>query len=122
MTNRVTQEHLESLIVHEAYFTAGEGVAGAQLVDVYDDEHTFLADCAKYAMDTLINAPESLSRLTFCVLTLKNGFTVTGESACVSAENFDAEIGRKIARKDALDKMWPLEGYLLAQRRYDKEW
>lgn len=51
--------------------------------------------------------------LTVCCLTLKNGFTVTGESACVSPENFDAELGRKIARGNAKQKIWALEGYAL---------
>lgn len=53
--------------------------------------------------------------LTVCVLTLANGFTVTGESACASPENFDEEIGKKIARENAKQKIWPLEGYLLKQ-------
>lgn len=53
---------------------------------------------------------------TICLLTLANGFTVTGESACVSAENFDQEIGCQIAYKNAVGKVWMLEGYLLAQR------
>jgi|GEM_PF-630525 len=53
--------------------------------------------------------------LTVCVLLLKNGFTVTGESAAASPENFDAEIGRKIARENAREKIWALEGYLLKQ-------
>src|SRR5260221_4094303 len=56
------------------------------------------------------------SNLTVCCLTLRNGFTVTGESACVSAEDFDAELGRKIARGHARDKIWQLEGYLLRHR------
>jgi hypothetical protein len=56
------------------------------------------------------------SQLTVCCLTLQNGFTVTGESACASPENFDSELGRKIARKNAREKIWPLEGYLLKQR------
>ncbi|EEZ4019107.1 hypothetical protein CD484_000470, partial [Escherichia coli] len=43
-------------------------------------------------------------------------FTVTGESACASPENFDAEIGRKIARQNAVNKIWMLEGYLLKQK------
>ena len=59
--------------------------------------------------------------LTVCVLTLKNGFTVTGESACASPENFNKEIGEKIARGNALDKVWMLEGYLLKERIYHKE-
>lgn len=53
-------------------------------------------------------------------VTLKNGFTVTGESAAASPENFDAEIGRKIARQNAREKIWMLEGYLLKQRLHDK--
>lgn len=60
------------------------------------------------------NSP--LYLLTVCVLVLKNGFTVTGESACASPENFDAELGRKIARQNAVDKIWPLMGYELKQR------
>jgi hypothetical protein len=53
--------------------------------------------------------------LTICVLVLKNGFTVTGESACASPENFNAELGHKIARGNALAKVWPLMGYALKQ-------
>ena len=57
--------------------------------------------------------------LTVCVLTLANGFTVTGESACASPENFNEEVGNKIARENAVQKIWPLEGYLLKQYLYD---
>lgn len=51
--------------------------------------------------------------LTLCVLVLKNGFTVVGKSACASPENFDAELGRKIAWEDARKQIWALEGYAL---------
>ncbi|ABS69698.1 conserved hypothetical protein [Xanthobacter versatilis] len=51
--------------------------------------------------------------LTVCALTLLNGFLVVGESAAASPENFDAEIGRRIARDNARSKIWALEGYLL---------
>jgi hypothetical protein len=51
--------------------------------------------------------------LTFCVLVLRNGFTVTGESACASPENFCADVGRKISRAHALNKVWPLLGFQL---------
>ena len=54
--------------------------------------------------------------LTFCVLVLRNGFTVTGESACASPDNFDAEIGRKLARENAVNKVWPLMGYELRSK------
>lgn len=59
------------------------------------------------------NAHRSMKLLTFCVLVLRNGSTVTGESACASPENFDAEIGRKVARANAVQKIWPLMGYEL---------
>jgi hypothetical protein len=54
--------------------------------------------------------------LTVCVLTLRNGFTVTGESAAASPSNFDVEIGKKIARENARGKIWALEGYALRER------
>lgn len=54
--------------------------------------------------------------LTVCALTLCNGFIVTGESAAASPTNFDEAIGRKIARDNARQKIWALEGYLLRER------
>ena len=59
------------------------------------------------------------SCLTVCSMTLRNGFTVTGESACASPENFNQEIGEKIAHDNAREKIWVLEGYLLKQRLFD---
>jgi hypothetical protein len=58
------------------------------------------------------------SQLTVCCMTLRNGFTVTGESACASPANFNAELGQKIARDNARNKIWPLAGYLLRERLY----
>lgn len=54
--------------------------------------------------------------LTVCVLTLRNGFTVTGESACVSPEAYNQEIGESIAFENAFDKLWQLEGYVLKNK------
>jgi hypothetical protein len=51
--------------------------------------------------------------LTVCALTLENGYQVVGESACASPKNFDAVLGRKIARDNARNKIWALEGYRL---------
>lgn len=56
---------------------------------------------------------EEARLLTLCVIVLKNGFTVTGESACADPKKFNAEIGRTIARANALNKVWPLMGYVL---------
>jgi hypothetical protein len=54
--------------------------------------------------------------LTVCALTLRNGYQVTGESAAASPENFDAELGKKISRENARNKIWALEGYLLRDK------
>lgn len=100
---RVLPADIEANIASEYYFTAMNGVEGATrgIAVGYD----FASDPAK-----------SLELLTFCVLVLRNGFTVTGESACASPENFDAEIGCKIARQDAVQKIWPLMGYELRSK------
>lgn len=103
---RVTPADVEANIVCEHYFTAREGVLGALSSD----------GVPATAYEQAKATPAALGLLTFCVLELRNGFTVTGESACVSPENFDAEIGRRIARQNAVQKIWPLEGYLLRQR------
>lgn len=61
------------------------------------------------------------SYMTVCCLTLKNGFTVIGEAGCVSVANFDAEIGQKVAKEKAREKIWALEGYLLRQKLYEED-
>jgi hypothetical protein len=60
-------------------------------------------------------------RTTICQLTMKNGFTVTGESACVSKENFDSELGNKYAREAAIPKVWMMLGYDLCTK-LSKKW
>ena len=92
---RVTPADLEAAIRDEAYFTAAQG-------------HDAVA-----SNDVVLASYDSLQCLTFCVLVLQNGFTVTGESACASPENFNAELGKKIARQNAVAKLWPLLGYEL---------
>ena len=99
---RITPQHIASVIEREVYFTAGNA-----------------ADTGFTVMDPMLlmkHGNDPLNQLTFCVLVLKNGFTVTGESACASPENFDAEIGRKIARQNAEHKIWTLMGYALKQQ------
>lgn len=54
--------------------------------------------------------------VTVCCLTLANGYNVIGKSAAASVENFDEELGRKIAREDARTQIWALEGYLLREK------
>lgn len=60
------------------------------------------------------------STVTLCNITLKNGYSVRGESACVDPRNFNIEIGKGLAYKDAFGKLWPLEGYLLAEDRWQR--
>ena len=55
-------------------------------------------------------------RTTICTITMVNGFTVNGFSACVDAKNFDAALGRKYSYENAFEALWPLEGHLLAER------
>lgn len=78
-------------------------------------DEQIVAEYAVRASDAFSGAPihESLKCLTLCVLVLKNGYVVTGESACASPENYDAGIGYKIARDNARAKIWALEGYQL---------
>ena len=66
--------------------------------------------------DYFAKEDKSTPCLTICILTLENGFTVTGESACASPENFDKLIGQKIAYQNAREKIWMLEGYLLKEK------
>ncbi|KMM77071.1 phage family protein [Xanthomonas sp. NCPPB 1128] len=99
---RVKPADIEAEIASEYYFTASHGAASEFALTKFHGE------------DSLPHAP--LEMLTFCVLVLRNGFTVTGESACASPENFDAEIGRKIARQNAVAKVWPLLGFRLRDK------
>jgi hypothetical protein len=52
---------------------------------------------------------------------LYNGFTILGRGACVDPANFDIEIGRRIAREQAENKLWELEGYLLQNKLYEEK-
>ena len=97
---RITPADIEANIDLEFYFTAADGV--------YSATGVVAEEMPKFG--------PPLSRLTFCVLVLRNGYTVTGESACASPENFNADIGRRIARENAVNKIWPLMGYELKNR------
>ena len=116
---RVTPEDIEANIAGTFYFTAADGVAGyhpalSTLTTAATPEALYEWDQERARVDDSV--PEALGLLTICVLVLKNGFTVTGESACASPTNFDAEIGKKIARANAVQKIWPLMGYELRER------
>lgn len=100
---KVTIEQINSLIASEHYFTASDGISGASNGKVSHD------------------SANPMSLLTFCVLRLKSGFTVTGESACLSADNFNAQTGREVARANAINKIWMLEGYRMKSELHQAE-
>ena len=56
--------------------------------------------------------------VTICSITLDNGFSVRGESACVDPAEFKVEIGREIAYDNAFDKLWPLFGFMMMEDAY----
>ena len=101
---RVTPDHIEGIIAQEAYFTAEDGAFGKAIK-------------AKHTGGEVNHQPHEItSLLTFCVLVLRNGFTVTGGRVPVQVRNFDAENWSEGAGQNAVNKIWMLEGYLLKQK------
>lgn len=96
---RITPSDIEANIAAENYLHVGEAIVA------------------------LGNQPlhPSHNLLTICVLVLKNGFTVTGESACASPENYNKGIGQRIAKQNAIQKIWPLMGYELRSKLAELE-
>lgn len=146
--NVITPADIEANITSEHYFTAAQGAAGVvsgEMVnrfltwpvpaDVYPDGKpgepgrtgTNLLT-APQALDMLANvvvapeAPHPLACLTFCVLVLRNGFTIVGTNhGPADPANFDADMGRKYAREHAIQQIWPLMGYELKQRLHEEQ-
>lgn len=98
---RVTPAALQAEIVSAHYFTAYQGAKAELQSD----------GVAANAYEEVGMQP--LRLLTFCVLVLRNGFTVHGISACASPENYNEEIGQRIARENAEHELWPLLGFRL---------
>ena len=116
---RVTPQDIEANVVAEHYFTAAHGVDGHDIEVLRASEPTAPLTLCAMAEDPDLSKTKDMAPLrllTFCVLVLKNGFTVTGESACASPENFDAALGQRIARQNAVNRIWPLMGYALKER------
>lgn len=108
---RVAEADLDANIAQEFYFRGDEAVRGANNCFPRVNEHQphFLGD-------------PPLALMTFCILVLRNGFTVVGKSACVSPENFDAAYDRKLAREDARRQLWPLLDFRLADEVAREKW
>ena len=98
---RVTSADIEANIASVHFFVASDAIQHENAVHKHGEDGWYLG---------------ATQQLTFCVIQLRNGFTVMGESACASPENFNAEIGRKVARQNAISKVWPLMGYALKEK------
>lgn len=98
MNAKLTAADVAANIRREFYFTAAQGVQGES------EMGTRPAGSARH-----------LERLTFCVLVLQSGFTVTGESFVANEADFNAATGREVAKADALRKVWPLMAYALRE-------
>lgn len=107
ITNRkVSLDDVVSAIQSSHYFTAADGVYGEGIFsNTLGSRHSDRAQ--------ITQTSPALGVLTFCVLVLKNGFTVTGQSACVDPNAFDEDIGRGIAYENAVKQIWPLLGFTL---------
>lgn len=57
---------------------------------------------------------------TLCVLTLNNGYTVTGTSGCIDPTFFNEDIGQNVAYDNAFNKLWEILGYGEKQRWYEE--
>jgi len=97
----VTPKDIEEAILMEVYQNSGDDIDG------------WTASTYKSGVshEDIGMASKALSCLTICVLVLRNGHTVTGESHCQDQAKFDAQIGRDEARKDAINKLWPMVVY-----------
>lgn len=105
--------------IEQAIQAAGKNAPRVRPLDVelsIDTESYFTAEQGVFGATRERSGIPALSLLTICVLVLRNGFTVTGISACASPENFDAAIGKRIAREKAVEQIWPLLGYQLREQ------
>lgn len=100
---RVTLTDIENAIQAVFYRTVDEALgpqAAEWRSDVWEDQ------TIRHAVTTM----------TLCVVIAKNGYVVIGKSAPASPENFNAELGRKLALDDAKRQLWPLMGFALKER------
>jgi succinyl-CoA synthetase alpha subunit len=98
---------------------AAAAVAVAPRVQLKDIEAAIKArydmTAANAVGENVPHVPE-LDLLSICILVMQNGFTVIGKSAPASAENFNADLGRKFAYEDAIRQLWPLMGFALRDK------
>lgn len=99
---KMTPADLEKFVAHEYFFTASQGVRAAGYLPLDD-------------------LPGSLCCMTFCVIVMTNGYILTGQSACADPADFNADLGQKLARQDAIKQMWPLVGFVRRDQLHEAE-
>jgi len=110
---KVYDDDVQNAIAEEHYFTAEDGVIGSN----FSAHVKQIEGNGRSPSLFKVEGMDELAHVTFCVLILKNGFRVIGVNAGpVSAETVDAEYGRKLARHNAEEQIWPLLGFLLSDR------
>ena len=112
-------------MTHSEHEIEAEIVSKGKVAPRLTPEHInsmIVSECSGRASVLFSNVPHhpALECLTIGVVVLKNGFTLVGTSACASPENFDAEIGHKIAIQNAREQIWQLEGYLLRSKLHEE--
>lgn len=97
---------------------AAAAVATAPRVALAEIESKIAAEYVLRADQAVAGGPvsDALKVLTLCIIVMRNGFTVVGKSAPASPKNYNAELGAKFAREDAIRQLWPLEGYALREK------
>lgn len=96
----ITPHQVEAEIATERCFNVGDAVDAFRCIDA-----------------SLPSAEDDMFRVTLCVLVLKNGFVAVGQSACADIANFDAVLGYKFAREDAVRQAWPVVMSYLQERQ-----
>ena len=105
--------------------TALQQVTPEDIEENIASEYFFVVEAGKHGLhinstEAYVDVPgQAVSQMTICVLLLKNGFTQMGESSCVNAHSFDAEIGKTVARQNAINKLWGLMGYALQEKLHE---
>lgn len=105
MKRGITEQDVREAIVSEHYFTAADGLIGAEVRDLMAGPGELMPATAETRRE--------LGLLTICILVLRNGWKIVGTSACTDAARFDANLGRRYAHGDAVRQVWPLLGYQL---------
>lgn len=112
---------LEATDAASAAVAVAPRVALADIEAAISEEYSFTAGRAVNAlqMPRPASLPDPLDILTVCILVMKNGFVVIGKSAPASPDNFNAALGAKFAREDAIRQLWPLMGFALRDKLHN---